>query len=362
MRHCLTRGRTRHTRTERASEENTRSTHSTQHIMGIKVGCATNLSGKTAIVTGSNTGIGLQTAKMLADAGAEVIMACRSIERAREAAKYASANGANKVTVMTLDLSDTKSIEAFAEAFGKKYKKLDILVNNAGLNASSGYKGPKTTAQGYDICMGVNYLGHFMLTSLLLPKLLKSKDARVVALSSVTTWFGSNKYHYYYKGASKTKGNYGSSKLACLAMTVELQRRLDAAYPENNIICAAADPGFVASDIWRDFNPVLRAIAGILALTPAQGAMTSVNASSLPSIKKATLYMPFKIKMSKLFKINRSATYKFGMPLLSKVFAGFGADAMAPRAKNAETNAKLWDLSVEFCKENGVESCEAYNL
>ena len=85
--------------------------------MGIKVGCATNLSGKTAIVTGSNTGIGLQTAKMLADAGAEVIMACRSIERAREAAKYASANGANKVTVMELDLSDTKSIEAFAEAF-----------------------------------------------------------------------------------------------------------------------------------------------------------------------------------------------------------------------------------------------------
>ena len=330
--------------------------------MGIEVGCAENLGGKIAVVTGSNTGIGLETARMLADSGAKVIMACRSVERAREAAKRASRDGKNDVEVMALDLSDAESVRAFAEAY--KYEKLDILVNNAGLNASSGYRGPKTTKQGYDICMGVNYLGHFMLTALLMPKLMKSDDARVVALSSVTTWFGSNKYHYYYKGASKTKGNYGSSKLACLAMTVEMQRRIDAAYPNNNVSCVAADPGFVASDIWRDFNPVVRKIMGVLALSPAQGAMTSVNAASLKSIKKATLYMPFSIRMSKLFKLNRGAAYTFGMPLLSKIFAGFGADAMAPRAKNAETNAALWDLSVQFCKDNGLDAkkCEALKL
>lgn len=330
--------------------------------MSPRVGCRENLRGKTAVVTGSNTGIGLETARMLADAGATVIMACRSIERARDAAKRAGASKNGRVDVMALDLADADSVRAFAEAFGKKYERLDILVNNAGLNASSGYAGPKTTKQGYDICMGVNYLGHFMLTALLLPKLMRSDDARVVALSSVTTWFGSNKYHYYYKGASKTKGNYGSSKLACLAMTVEMQRRIDAAYPNNNVKCVAADPGFVASDIWRDFNPILRKIMGVLALSPAQGAMTSVHAASLPTIKKATLYMPFKIRMSRLFKLNRSAAYTFGMPLLSKIFAGFGADAMAPRAKNAESNAALWDLSVQFCKENGVSKCDAYNL
>ena len=330
--------------------------------MGIRAACAVDMRGKIAVVTGANTGIGLQTARLLADAGARVVMACRSIDRARAALEYASNGGANDVAVMALDLSDAASVRAFAEKFGKEYEKLDVLVNNAGLNGASGYSGPKTTKQGYDICMGVNYLGHFMLTSLLLPQLMKSDGARVVALSSVTTWFGSNKYQYYYKGASKTKGNYGSSKLACLAMTVELQRRLDAAYPDNKIVCAAADPGFVASNIWRDYNPVLRKIMSILALTPAQGAMTSVNVASLPSITKATLYMPFKIKMSKLFKMHKSATYMFGMPLLSKAFAGFGADAMAPRAKNAESNAKLWDLSIEFCKENGVKSCEAYNL
>jgi len=326
------------------------------------VGCREDLRGKTAVVTGSNTGIGLETARMLADAGATVIMACRSIERARDAAQRAGASKNGRVDVMALDLADADSVRAFAEAFGKKYERLDILVNNAGLNALSGYAGPKTTKQGYDICMGVNYLGHFMLTALLLPKLMRSDDARVVALSSVTTWFGSNKYHYYYKGASKTKGNYGSSKLACLAMTVEMQRRIDAAYPNNNVKCVAADPGFVASDIWRDFNPIVRKIMGVLALSPAQGAMTSVHAASLPTIKKATLYMAFKIRMSKLFKLNRSVAYTFGMPLLSKIFAGFGADAMAPRAKNAESNAALWDLSVQFCKENGVSKCDAYNL
>jgi len=330
--------------------------------MGLKVGCKTNLTGKIAVVTGSNTGIGLQTAKMLADGGAKVILACRSVERARDAAKYASSNGAKDVDVMALDLSDAASVQDFAAKFAKKYKKLDILVNNAGLNAGAGYRGPKVTKQGYDICMGTNYLGHFMLTSLLLPQLLASEDARVVALSSVTTWFASNKYHFYTKGASKTKGNYGSSKLACLAMTVELQRRLDAAYPDNKIICAAADPGFVYSDIWRDYNAVLRTVAKILALTPAQGAMTSVNAASLPSIKKASLYMPFSIKMSKLFKINRNMAYNFGMPLLSKVFAGFGADAMAPRAKNAESNAAFWDLTIDFCKECGVKDSKGFDL
>jgi len=330
--------------------------------MGIKAQCKADLRGKIAVVTGANTGIGLQTAKLLADGGAKVILACRSAERARDAAKYASSNGAKDVEVMALDLSDAASVQEFAVSFAKKYKKLDILVNNAGLNAGAGYRGPNVTKQGYDICMGTNYLGHFMLTSLLLPQLLASPDARVVALSSVTTWFASNKYHFYTKGAAKTKGNYGSSKLACLAMTVEMQRRLDAAYPNNKIICAAADPGFVFSDIWRDYNSVLRAVAKILALTPAQGAMTSVNAASLPSIKKASLYMPFSFRMSKLFKLNRKLAYNFGMPLLSKLFAGFIRDDMAPRAKNVESNAALWDLSVDFCKECGVKNAEIYKL
>lgn len=323
--------------------------------MGIKTGCTQDLTGKVAIVTGCNTGIGLQTAKMLCSAGAHVIMACRSAQRAEEAKTDVIANH-GKADVMALDLSDVKSIQAFAGKFFSSYKKLDILVNNAGLNTMSNYKGPRVTAQEYEICMGTNYFGHFMLTALLMPALMAAPEARVVALSSVTTWFASNKYQYYVKGESKTKGNYAASKLACLAMTMELQRKLDAKYPENKVYFTAADPGFVASDVWRNYNVVFRKVAGMLALNTAEGAMTSVNAASLPSVKRGALYMPFRIRMSKLFKFNKKIAYDLGMPLLTRPFAGFSVDSPAPKSKDEKSTSLLWDLSTEFCKDNGMPS------
>ena len=161
--------------------------------MAIKTGLESDLSGKVAVVTGCNTGIGLQTAKILCDAGAHVVMACRSKERAKAALAEVTAGGGS-AEIMVLDLGDTPTIKAFASSFTKKHDTLDILVNNAGLNTTGSYKGPTTTKQGYEICMGTNYFGHFLLTSLLMPALLKSDDARVVSLSSVTTWFASNKY------------------------------------------------------------------------------------------------------------------------------------------------------------------------
>lgn len=337
--------------------------------MGIKVGCDEDLSGKVAIVTGSNTGIGLQTAKMLCDAGAHVVMACRSKERAKAALAEVTAGGGS-AEVIPLDLSDVDTIKTFAAAFTKKHSVLDILVNNAGLNTTGAYKGPTTTKQGYEICMGTNYFGHFMLTALLMPALMASEDARVVALSSVTTWFASNKYHYFVKGASKTKGNYAASKLACLAATIESQKRLDAKFPDNNVHFVAADPGFVASDVWRNYNVVFRTVAGALALNTAEGAMTTVNCAANPPetasegvsfgpvqeyIKKGALYMPFSIKMSKLFGFNKKIAYDLGMPFLSRLCHGFGADRPAPKAKSKEATEQLWALSMDFCRDNGVK-------
>ena len=209
------------------------------------------MSDKIAVVTGANTGIWFshgETSRKKANLKT-VVLACRSKERAQSAKEEIEKfckSGDNEcvVEVMELDLSDTDPINRFAKEFHKKFKRLDILVNNAGLNMSAGYSGPKVTKQGYEMCMGTNYFGHFMLTSLLLPALQKGKGtSRVVALSSVTSWFGSNKYHYFVKGPSKTKGNYSASKLACLAMTRELQRRLDRQDPDNNVECVAADPG-----------------------------------------------------------------------------------------------------------------------
>ena len=335
-----------------------RDAHSTRHIqsaMGIKLGCKEDLTGKVAIVTGANTGIGLQTAKMLADAGAHVVLACRSAERARPAMKLVTQSPKASAEVIPLDLSDVDSVKSFAAAFLKKHGVLDILVNNAGLNTTGSYKGPTTTKQGYEICMGTNYFGHFALTALLMPALRASPDARVVALSSVTTWFASNKYQFYVKGESKTKGNYAASKLACLASTIESQRRMDAKFPDNKVKFVAADPGFVASDVWRNYNVVFRTVAGALALNTAEGALCSVKCAAVGAIKPGALYMPFKgVKMSSLFGLNKRLAYDLGMPFLTRLFHGFASDRPAPKAKSKEATATLWKLSVEFCKDNGV--------
>ena len=323
--------------------------------MGIKLGCKEDLSGKVAIVTGANTGIGLQTAKMLADAGAHVVPACRSAERARPAMKLVTEGPKASAEVIPLDLSDVESVKSFAAAFLKKHKTLDILVNNAGLNTTGAYKGPTTTKQGYEICMGTNYFGHFALTALLMPALRASPDARVVALSSVTTWFASNKYQNYVKGASKTKGNYAASKLACLAATIERQRRMDSKFPDNKVNFVAADPGFVASDVWRNYNVVFRTVAGALALDTAEGALCSVGCAAKVDIKPGALYMPFKgVKMSTLFGLNKRLAYDLGMPFLTRLFHGFASDKPAPKSKSKEATEKLWELSVEFCRDNDV--------
>jgi hypothetical protein len=184
--------------------------------------------------------------------------------------------------------------------------------------------------------------------------LLKSSDARVVALSSVTTWFASNKYQHFVKGASKTKGNYAASKLACLAFTMDAQQRLDVAMPDNNVKFVAADPGFVASDVWRNYNVVFRTVAGALALDTTEGAMTSVRCASDANINRGALYMPFAIRMSSLFAFNKKIAYDLGMPFLTRLCHGFGPDRCAPKAKAKDANEKLWALSLAFCADNGA--------
>ena len=109
------------------------------------------------------------------------------------------------------------------------------------------------------------------------------------------------------------------------------------------------------SDVWRNYSVVFRTVAGALALNTAQGAMTSVSCATREAakIKGGGLYMPFSgIKMSRLFKMNKSAAYNLGMPFLTKLFAGFGPDAPAPKAKSAEATEQLWGYSVQFCKDN----------
>eukprot|EP00656_Telonema_subtile_P017866 TRINITY_DN19632_c0_g1_i2.p1 TRINITY_DN19632_c0_g1~~TRINITY_DN19632_c0_g1_i2.p1 ORF type:complete len:225 (+),score=59.49 TRINITY_DN19632_c0_g1_i2:112-786(+) len=145
--------------------------------------------GRFAIVTGSNTGLGFRTAANLARRGIHVILACRTVEKAERAADLIRAelcdvSGAGELTGMSVELADLNSVREFAEQYIQQFKRLDILVNNAGLTASG------RTEQGLELKIGVNYVGHFALTRLLLPVLLQTPGSRVVNLSSVMHHFG----------------------------------------------------------------------------------------------------------------------------------------------------------------------------
>ena len=228
-----------------------------------------------AIVTGSNTGIGLETTRALVERGYTVIMACRSREKAYIAIESMAASG-NVVFVHPLDLSSFDSVKAFSKAVAEKYDHIDLLVNNAGRNTS----GPGE--QGLDLCFQTNFLGHFVLTQQILPLLRKAKKGRIVNLASVMHHYcrdaNVHDFDYWKRCArydSEPKSTYSPSKLAALLFTVALRIR----YPELSSI--AANPGSVNSDIWRDFPPYITSLLRFVFLTTTQGSIPIVAAATL---------------------------------------------------------------------------------
>jgi NAD(P)-dependent dehydrogenase (short-subunit alcohol dehydrogenase family) len=204
-----------------------------------------DLTGKTIVVTGGNSGIGYEAALQFARKGAAVVLACRSIEKAHEAAsKIKSASPRASVEVMELDLSKLKSIRSFADAYHNQQARLDVLVNNAGVMALPYRK----TADGFEMQFGTNHLGHFALTGLLLDKLLATDEARVVTVSSSAHRMGRMRFddlqweHGYQKWPA-----YGQSKLANLLFMFELQRRIDAA--GKKLKSVACHPGYAATNL-----------------------------------------------------------------------------------------------------------------
>ncbi|MGW7366580.1 oxidoreductase [Streptomyces sp. NPDC054841] len=200
-------------------------------------------SGRTAVVTGANSGIGLVTARELARHGARVILACRSESRGKEAEELIKqqVQGAD-VEFRPLDLADLASVRQFAESY--KPQTLDLLINNAGVMALP----YGTTADGFETQFGVNHLGHFALTGLLLPKLLNTPGARVVSVSSgmhaianvdMGDLNGERRYRRWVA--------YGRSKTANLLFVHELARRLRAA--GSDVVAVAAHPGYAATNL-----------------------------------------------------------------------------------------------------------------
>ncbi len=210
--------------------------------------------GKTAIVTGSNAGLGYETALALAGKGSEVILASRNCQKAEIAIanirmKYPRA----KVHFMHLNLGQLSSVRQFAGEFLAQYPSLDLLINNAGVMMPP----YELTADGFESQLGTNYLGHFLLTGLLLPALKAARDSRVVTVSSMAHKYGTIFFDdlNFTKGYNKIKA-YSQSKLACLMFAYELQRRLKkAGLP---VLSLAAHPGVAATDLGRNMSPVLR--------------------------------------------------------------------------------------------------------
>uniref|UniRef100_A0A673C500 Retinol dehydrogenase 12 n=1 Tax=Sphaeramia orbicularis TaxID=375764 RepID=A0A673C500_9TELE len=182
------------------------------------------LDGKTVLITGANTGIGKETALDLAVRGARVIMACRDVEKGEEAAaSIRAAYSKADVEVRELDLADTCSIRAFAQKFLREVNHLHILINNAGVMMCPYTK----TVDGFEMHIGVNHLGHFLLTSLLIGLLKRSAPARIVVVSSLAHNFGWIRFHDLHSQGSYNSGlAYCQSKLANVLFTRELARRL----------------------------------------------------------------------------------------------------------------------------------------
>lgn len=204
-----------------------------------------DLSGKTIVVTGGNSGIGYEAALEFARKRADVIIACRDLGKARTAAAQISASSPGaRVEVMELDLSNLASVRSFSDAFHRGRPALHVLCNNAGVMAIP----YRQTVDGFEMQFGTNHLGHFALTGLLLDRLLATDGARVVNVSSGAHRMGKIRFDdlQWHNGYRKWMA-YGQSKLANLLFTFELQRRADAAGAK--LVSVACHPGYAATNL-----------------------------------------------------------------------------------------------------------------
>jgi retinol dehydrogenase-12 len=233
----------------------------------------------TVVVTGANTGIGKATALALAQEGWRVYVAARSAEKGEAAAaSIKAAAGSDSVFFLALDLADLESVRSCAEGFLARGEPLHVLVNNAGVGGARGL-----TRQGFELMFGVNHLGHFLLTQLLLERLTSTAPARVVTVASDA--------HYQARGIDWEAlrrpargitglGEYAVSKLCNVLFSQELARRTAG----TGVTTYALHPGVVASDIWRRVPWPVRPLITRRMLSVEQGAATSLYCATSPAV------------------------------------------------------------------------------
>ncbi|MEI6754248.1 MAG: oxidoreductase [Paludibacter sp.] len=286
-----------------------------------------DLSGKTILVTGGNSGLGFEAVKAFALKGAFVVMACRSLAKGEEAKKQISGlNPKANISVMELDLTDLKSIHSFVNQFKENHSRLDILLNNAGIMMVS----YGLTKDGFENQMGTNHLGHFALTGQLLELLKTTPHSRVVTVSSMAHKSGvmdiDNLLYENGKDYSPIKA-YGRSKLSNLLFTYELQRFFEK--NKIDIIAVAAHPGVSDTNLFNHAAPkwvmnLLRPLFLFMIQPASMGALPEIRAAVDADVKGGQYYGPDGKKEMK------------GYPVLVESTAA---------SHNEEDARKLWELS-----------------
>ncbi|TSM28201.1 Dehydrogenase/reductase SDR family member 13 [Bagarius yarrelli] len=285
---------------------------------------AREMSGKTVIITGGNTGIGKATAMDLAGRGARVILACRNQQKAETAiSDIKKVTGSNNVVYMQLDLSSLKMVRSFAETFLKTESKLDVLINNAGLVADG------RTEDGFGIEFGVNHLGHFLLTCLLLDRLKESPGARVITLSSMAHQWGKIDFDKLVTSKDLGSGRYSwqffqaycNSKLCNVLFTHELAKRLKG----TNVTCYSVHPGIVKTELSRHVSlwqkVFIEPVSWLLFLDPTSGAQTTLHCVLQEDIE----------------------------PFSGRYFSCCTLQDLSPKARDGSVARKLWDVSEKLC-------------
>lgn len=287
-------------------------------------------AGKLAVVTGATGGLGYQTAMRLAQAGAEVVLTGRNEAKGREAVskirnQFPDAN----ISFEALDLANLASVADFAGRFATAHSSLDLLINNAGVMA---LPTRQTTADGFEMQFGTNYLGHYALTARLLPLLRRAHQPRVVSLSSIAHRMGfiqfsdlqGERFYSPWKA-------YNQSKLAMLMFALELQRRSDAA--GWNLMSNASHPGWARTDLFTNgpgfglISFASQLAAPLFSQSAESGALPTLFAATSPQAEGGGYYGPNGLNELR------------GPPAPARIM---------PQARDRAAAGKLWDVSQQL--------------
>lgn len=285
-------------------------------------------TGRVAVVTGANAGLGLETAAVLAERGARVVVAVRDLGKGETAVGEIERRTPNAdVALQQLDLSSLASVRSAADELRAAYPRIDLLVNNAGVM----YPPKQTTADGFELQFGTNHLGHFALTGLLLDHLLQVEGSRVVTVASIAhnIQAGIHFDDLQWERSYNRVAAYGQSKLANLMFTYELQRRLAA--KQAPTIAVAAHPGISNTELMRHIPgsrlPGFSALAGLVTNSPAVGALATLRAATDPAVRGGQYYGPSGFREL------------VGHPVLVR------SNAMS---HDADVQARLWSVSEDL--------------